>query len=168
MVGATDGRLESGASVRVTNDLPLTLAVAPSYVEVDALAEDARGALRATVRVGLATDPASYLVEVPWEAARLRAEVLIAAFLDDIRAAYARDPALASLLVDPFFGQAVADRQAAWRDVVALVRFDGERGGRAREELPKEKKTHSPSFSFIVFELENKNRPSNRASLPRE
>ena len=94
--------------------------------------------------------------------------IIRAAFLDDIRAAYARDPALASLLVDPFFGQAVADRQAAWRDVVALVRFDGERGGRAREELPKEKKTHSPSFSFIVFELENKNRPSNRASLPRD
>ncbi len=51
---------------------------------MDALAEDAPGALQATVRVGLATDPASYLVEVPWEAARLRAEVLLAAFLDDI------------------------------------------------------------------------------------
>ncbi len=37
-----------------------------------------------SIRVGLTTDPASYLVEVPWEAARLRAEVLIAAFLDDI------------------------------------------------------------------------------------
>ena len=49
--------------------------------------------------------------------------IIRAAFLDDIRAAYARDPALASLLVDPFFGQAVADRQAAWRDVVALVRI---------------------------------------------
>lgn len=47
--------------------------------------------------------------------------IIRAAFLDDIRAAYARDPALASLLVDPFFGQAVADRQAAWRDVVALA-----------------------------------------------
>jgi hypothetical protein len=94
--------------------------------------------------------------------------IIRAAFLDDIRAAYARDPALASLLVDPFFGQAVADRQAAWRDVVALVRFDGERGGRAREELPKGKKTHPPSLSFVAFELENKNRPSTRASLPRE
>lgn len=49
--------------------------------------------------------------------------IIRAAFLDDIRAAYARDPALASLLVDPFFGQALADRQAAWRDVVALVRW---------------------------------------------
>lgn len=48
--------------------------------------------------------------------------IIRAAFLDDIRAAYARDPALASLLIDPFFGQAVADRQAVWRDVVALVR----------------------------------------------
>ncbi len=49
----------------VTNDLPLTLAVAPSDIEVDALAEDAREALRATVRRGLATELASYLVEVP-------------------------------------------------------------------------------------------------------
>ena len=51
--------------MRVTNDPPFTLVVAPSYFAVNALAEDARGALRATVRVGLATDPASYLVEVP-------------------------------------------------------------------------------------------------------
>ncbi len=65
LVEATDGRLESGSTVLVTNDLPLTLVVAPSYVEVDALGEDARGALRATVRVGLATDLASYLVVVP-------------------------------------------------------------------------------------------------------
>lgn len=47
--------------------------------------------------------------------------IIRAAFLDDIRAAYARDPALPSLLIDPFFGQALADRQSAWRDVVALV-----------------------------------------------
>ena len=47
--------------------------------------------------------------------------IIRAAFLDDIRAAYARDPALASLLVDPFFAQGLADRQAAWREVVALA-----------------------------------------------
>jgi len=51
--------------------------------------------------------------------------IIRAAFLDDIRAAYARDPALPSLLVDPFFGQAVADRQAAWRDVVTLAIQNG-------------------------------------------
>ncbi len=42
VVEATDRRLEL---VRVTNDPPLTLIVAPSYFAVDALAEDARGAL---------------------------------------------------------------------------------------------------------------------------
>ena len=69
--------------------------------------------------------------------------------MDDIRAAYARDPALASLLVDPFFGQAVADRQAAWRDVVALVEeevfffF-----GRGRREKFRRRKSSPLSFLF--------------------
>ncbi len=45
VVEATHGRLESGSTVLVTSDFPLTLVAAPSYVEVDALAENARGAL---------------------------------------------------------------------------------------------------------------------------
>ena len=52
--------------VPVTDDLPLTLVTAPSYAEIDALAEDARGALRVSVRVGPATAPASYVAEVAW------------------------------------------------------------------------------------------------------
>jgi hypothetical protein len=36
LVGASDGRPESGSTVLVMNDLPLTLVVAPSYAEVDA------------------------------------------------------------------------------------------------------------------------------------
>ena len=47
--------------------------------------------------------------------------IIRAAFLDDIRAAYVRDPALPSLLVDPMFGDALAARQAAWREVVSLA-----------------------------------------------
>ncbi len=47
--------------------------------------------------------------------------IIRAAFLDDIRAAYARDPALPSLMVDPFFAKGLADRQADWREVVALA-----------------------------------------------
>ena len=47
--------------------------------------------------------------------------IIRAAFLDDIRAAYVRDPALPSLLVDPMFGDALATRQAAWREVVSLA-----------------------------------------------
>lgn len=88
--------------------------------------------------------------------------IIRAAFLDDIRAAYARDPSLASLLVDPFFGQAVADRQAAWRDVVALVSVffflfyflggRGGRGGRRSRKNAETRKTHSLSlFSLFSF-----------------
>ena len=47
--------------------------------------------------------------------------IIRAAFLDDIRAAYVRDPALPSLLVDPLFGDALVSRHAAWRKVVSLA-----------------------------------------------
>ena len=46
--------------------------------------------------------------------------IIRAAFLDDIRAAYARNPGLASLWVDPEVSAGLAQRQAAWRRVVAL------------------------------------------------
>ena len=92
--------------------------------------------------------------------------IIRAAFLDDIRAAYARDPALASLLVDPFFGQAVADRQAAWRDVVALVRrkfffSSGEADGKSFDG----EKTHL-SLSSSLQPLTRHHRPSILASPP--
>jgi hypothetical protein len=79
VVGSADGRLDSGAVVPVTDDLPLTLIAAPTYTEVDALA-----ALRVSVRVGPASDPASYIVVVAWGAIKLRAEILLVAYLDDI------------------------------------------------------------------------------------
>ena len=42
VVGSTDGRLESGAVVPVTDDLPLTpLVVAPTNADINALAEEA-------------------------------------------------------------------------------------------------------------------------------
>ena len=44
--------------------------------------------------------------------------IIRAAFLDDITAAYAADTELASLLVAPFFQQAMARSQAEWRAVV--------------------------------------------------
>lgn len=47
--------------------------------------------------------------------------IIRAAFLDDIRAAYVKNPALPSLLVDPAFGDALAARHAAWRRVVSLA-----------------------------------------------
>ena len=84
VAGSADGRLASGAHVPVTDDLPLTLVAAPTYAEIDALMEDARGALQVSVRVGPVADPASYIAVVSWGSIRLRAEVLLVAYLDDI------------------------------------------------------------------------------------
>jgi 6-phosphogluconate dehydrogenase len=47
--------------------------------------------------------------------------IIRAAFLDRIRAAYAGNPALPTLLADPDFGKEVAEAQDAWRDVVATA-----------------------------------------------
>jgi len=47
--------------------------------------------------------------------------IIRAKFLDRIRAAYAGDPHLPTLLADPDFGSEVAAAQDAWRDVVATA-----------------------------------------------
>ena len=48
-----------------------------------------------------------------------------AQFLDRIKKAYDRNPALANLLVDPEFADEVNGRQAAWRRIVALCVASG-------------------------------------------
>ncbi|MFM1886543.1 MAG: 6-phosphogluconate dehydrogenase, NADP(+)-dependent, decarboxylating [Pseudomonadota bacterium] len=45
--------------------------------------------------------------------------IIRSAFLGDIKQAFDRNPQLVNLLLDPFFGEALAQRQAAWRRVVA-------------------------------------------------
>jgi 6-phosphogluconate dehydrogenase len=47
--------------------------------------------------------------------------IIRAAFLDHIRAAYARDRALPTLLVDDEFAKEIADAQDAWRSVIAAA-----------------------------------------------
>src|SRR6202012_4149468 len=47
--------------------------------------------------------------------------ILRAAFLDRIRAAYAGNPQLPTLLADPDFGKEVTEAQDAWREVVATA-----------------------------------------------
>ena len=47
--------------------------------------------------------------------------IIRAAFLDDITAAFRREPALPSLLLDPFFQAALAEAQPGWRRVVAAA-----------------------------------------------
>jgi hypothetical protein len=80
LVKATDGRIESWMHLRRT---PSQVANPRNAFCIEQSAENARGTLQATVRVELATDPASYLVELHWKAARLWAEVLLVAILDD-------------------------------------------------------------------------------------
>jgi 6-phosphogluconate dehydrogenase len=45
--------------------------------------------------------------------------IIRAAFLDKIKAAYERDPALSNLLLDPFFKGEILGAQGSWREVVA-------------------------------------------------
>ncbi len=45
--------------------------------------------------------------------------IIRSAFLGRIKEAYDRDPALTNLLLDPFFKEATANAQAAWRNVAA-------------------------------------------------
>jgi 6-phosphogluconate dehydrogenase len=47
--------------------------------------------------------------------------IIRAKFLDRIRAAYAGNPQLPTLLADPEFGKEIAGAQAAWRDVIATA-----------------------------------------------
>jgi 6-phosphogluconate dehydrogenase len=76
--------------------------------------------------------------------------IIRARFLDRIREAYAQDPDLPSLLVDPYFAEAVTQGQEAWRRVVAhaakagiptpafsssLAYYDGLRAGRLPASL---------------------------------
>lgn len=49
--------------------------------------------------------------------------IIRANFLDDIKKAYTRDPALTNLLMDPFFAKAAADNQESWRRVIIQVKL---------------------------------------------
>ncbi|HSR15948.1 MAG TPA: NADP-dependent phosphogluconate dehydrogenase, partial [Gemmatimonadales bacterium] len=51
--------------------------------------------------------------------------IIRAAFLDEIRDAYGRDPALANLLLDPYFTEAVSGAQDGWRRTVARAALAG-------------------------------------------
>lgn len=51
--------------------------------------------------------------------------IIRAQFLGRIKQAYAGNPALANLLLDPYFSGIMADYQAPWRDVVAAAAQNG-------------------------------------------
>ncbi|WP_241986641.1 NADP-dependent phosphogluconate dehydrogenase [Cryobacterium sp. Hh4] len=51
--------------------------------------------------------------------------IIRAQFLNRIVDAYANDPSIPTLLVDPYFAQAVADGESAWRRVVSTAALSG-------------------------------------------
>jgi 6-phosphogluconate dehydrogenase len=51
--------------------------------------------------------------------------IIRASFLDKIKAAYDKNPALANLLLDDFFRTTIADCEAAWREVIAQAIMAG-------------------------------------------
>jgi 6-phosphogluconate dehydrogenase len=51
--------------------------------------------------------------------------IIRAQFLGKIKEAYGRDPALANLLLDPYFAKVMADYHQAWRKVVAVAAENG-------------------------------------------
>jgi len=51
--------------------------------------------------------------------------IIRAQFLNRIVDAYANDPSIPTLLVDPYFAKAVADGEAAWRRIVSAAALSG-------------------------------------------
>ena len=96
--------------------------------------------------------------------------IIRAAFLQKITEAYARDPGLANLLLDPYFRDAIASAQANWRKVVstaaqngvptptfssALAYYDGYRCGRLPQNLLQAQRDY---FGAHTYERVDKER----------
>jgi len=117
---------EQRAAARAT--LPGPTSAAP-ISDRDGFVEDVRKALYASKVVAYAQgydQLAAASAEYDWHidlgamATIWRGGCIIRArFLDRIREAYEKDPNLPSLLVDPYFADAVAQGQDAWRRIVA-------------------------------------------------
>ena len=105
----------AGPSPRFTGDRARLIDAARQALYASKITSYAQGMalLRiASLEYGYAIDPG--------EVARIwRAGCIIrATLLEDIRAAFGRDPQLVNLLLDPAFSEAVAGRQEAWRTFV--------------------------------------------------
>jgi 6-phosphogluconate dehydrogenase len=96
--------------------------------------------------------------------------IIRAAFLQKITEAYARNPQLANLLLDPYFRDAIASAQANWRKVVstavqsgvptptfssALAYYDGYRCGRLPQNLLQAQRDY---FGAHTYERVDKER----------
>jgi 6-phosphogluconate dehydrogenase len=89
--------------------------------------------------------------------------IIRSAFLGDIKKAFDRDPRLVNLLLDPFFRDAVASRQAAWRRAIvaavqsgvpapclsaALAYFDGYRSERVPANLVQAQRDYFGAHTY--------------------
>jgi 6-phosphogluconate dehydrogenase len=146
--------------------------VAPQ-VDRQALIADVRAALYAA-KVGSyaqgmalllnASEEYGYGLDLGTVASVWRAGCIIrAAFLDDITAAFRRNPALPNLLMDDFFRAAVSERQAGWRRTVqaavgagvpvpafsaSLAYFDAYRSGRLPANLVQAQRDYFGAHTY--------------------
>ena len=89
--------------------------------------------------------------------------IIRAAFLEDIKAAYDRQPDLENLLLDPYFKEAIHATQGRWREVVAaaaglgipvpafgaaLHYYDGYRSGRLPHNLLQAQRDYFGSHTY--------------------
>ncbi len=95
--------------------------------------------------------------------------IIRATFLEKIKAAFDKDPALANLLMDDFFRQAIDDCQQAWREVVAqavlcgvpvpafssaLAYFDGYRSGNLPANLLQAQRDYFGAHTYERVDAE--------------
>ena len=95
--------------------------------------------------------------------------IIRARLLDDIRAAFAKEPGLPNLLMDPYFKEAVISRQTAWRHVVetairlgipapalsaSLAYFDGYRSSRLPANLTQAQRDYFGAHTYERLDRE--------------
>jgi 6-phosphogluconate dehydrogenase len=95
--------------------------------------------------------------------------IIRARFLDDVREAFATDPGLPNLMLAPFFREAIARTQAAWRQVVktavelgipapaitaSLAAFDGYRSGRLPANLTQAQRDYFGAHTYQRIDRE--------------
>jgi 6-phosphogluconate dehydrogenase len=141
IAASLDGRYISAlkdervAAAAFYDKLGLSAPATASDVDKAALAEDVRKALYCAKVCSYAqgmniiraqSEASGWAVDLGGLARIWKGGCIIrAAFLDRIKQAYRRDPALPNLLVDADFAREIADQQGAWRRVVALAATRG-------------------------------------------
>ncbi|MET0567364.1 MAG: decarboxylating NADP(+)-dependent phosphogluconate dehydrogenase [Acidimicrobiia bacterium] len=108
-------------------DAPATLeAVTPDDVESALYASKIISYAQGFRLMRAASDEFGWDLDLATIASIWRAGCIIrAAFLEDITAAFLRDPGLTDMMEDDFFSQALVEAKASWREVVARAALSG-------------------------------------------